>query len=128
MRFLRLPRVAAYAGQSPWNHATRACVPRQLRASIGRGAVVHGYSPDLDWRQLAGGAVAINRGLPWVATNLDPTVPSPRGRLPGNGSLVAALRHATGAEPIVTGKPDPTMHRESVQRSGAQRPLVVGDR
>jgi glycerol-1-phosphatase len=91
-------------------------------------AVVQGYSPDLSWRQLAEGAVAINRGVPWIATNLDPTVPSARGRLPGNGSLVAALRHATGAEPIATGKPDPTMHRESVQRSKASNPLVVGDR
>jgi HAD superfamily hydrolase (TIGR01450 family) len=94
----------------------------------GVAAVVQGYSPDLSWRQLAEGAVAINRGVPWVATNLDPTVPSPRGRLPGNGSLVAALRHATGAEPVATGKPDPTMHRESVQRSGATNPIVVGDR
>jgi hypothetical protein len=41
---------------------------------------------------------------------------------------VAALRHATGATPVATGKPDPTMHRESVERSGAQRPIVVGDR
>lgn len=91
-------------------------------------AVVQGYSPDLTWRLLAEGAVAINRGVPWVATNLDPTIPSPRGRLPGNGSMVAALRLATGVEPVVTGKPDPTMHRESVQRSRAQRPIVVGDR
>jgi glycerol-1-phosphatase len=91
-------------------------------------AVVQGYSPELDWRQLAEGAVAIRRGMPWVATNLDPTVPSPRGPLPGNGSLVAALRHATGVTPIATGKPDPTMHRESVERSGANRPIVVGDR
>lgn len=91
-------------------------------------ALVQGYSPDMTWRLLAEGAIAINRGVPWVATNLDPTVPSPRGRLPGNGSLVAALRHATGAEPVVTGKPDPAMHRESVLRSGAQRPIVVGDR
>ena len=92
-------------------------------------AVVQGYSPDLNWRLLAEGAVAINRGLPWVATNLDPTVPSPRGPLPGNGSLVAALRHATRVEPVVTaGKPDPTMHRESLLRSRADRPIVVGDR
>src|SRR6185437_1343231 len=91
-------------------------------------AVVQGYSPLTDWAKLAEGAVAINRGLLWVATNLDPTVPSPRGPLPGNGSLVAALRHATGAEPVATGKPDPTMHRESVQRSAAERPIVVGDR
>jgi HAD superfamily hydrolase (TIGR01450 family) len=91
-------------------------------------AVVQGYSPDLSWRQLAEGAVAIRRGVPWVATNLDPTVPSPRGPLPGNGSLVAALRLATGVDPVSTGKPDPTMHRETVERSGAERPLVVGDR
>ena len=91
-------------------------------------AVVQGYSPDADWRMLAEGAVAIRRGLPWVATNLDATVPSPRGPLPGNGSLVAALRHATGTTPVSTGKPDPTMHRETVERSGARRPIVVGDR
>ena len=91
-------------------------------------AVVQGYSPTLSWARLAEGAVAIRRGVPWIATNLDPTVPSPRGPLPGNGSLVAALRHATGAVPIATGKPDPTMHLESVRRSGARRPIVVGDR
>jgi HAD superfamily hydrolase (TIGR01450 family) len=92
------------------------------------GAVVQGYSPDLNWRQLAEGAVAINRGVPWVATNVDPTVPSRRGPLPGNGSLVAALRHATGHDPVVTGKPDPTMHRETLLRTGSTRPIVVGDR
>jgi HAD superfamily hydrolase (TIGR01450 family) len=94
----------------------------------GVAAVVQGYSPELNWEQLAEGAVAINRGALWIATNLDPTVPSPRGRLPGNGSMVAALRHATGVDPVATGKPEPTMHRESVQRSGAASPIVVGDR
>lgn len=91
-------------------------------------AVVQGYSPEMNWRLLAEGAIAINRGVVWVATNLDPTVPSTRGPLPGNGSLVAALRHATRREPVATGKPDPTMHRESVLRSRAQHPIVVGDR
>jgi HAD superfamily hydrolase (TIGR01450 family) len=97
-------------------------------ASDSVDAVVQGYSPELSWRQLAEGAVAINREVPWVATNLDPTVPSPRGPLPGNGSMVAALRHATGRRPVATGKPDPAMHRESLLRSAAERPLVVGDR
>lgn len=111
---------------------TEALLERGLRpvdrADGQVAAVVQGYSPDLSWRQLAEGAVAINRGVPWVATNVDPTVPSPRGPLPGNGSLVAALCHATGATPTVTGKPDPTMHRETLLRTAAQRPLVVGDR
>lgn len=91
-------------------------------------AVAQGHSPDMNWRLLAEGAIAINRGALWVATNADPTIPSSRGPLPGNGSLVAALRHATRVEPVVTGKPDPTMHRETVLRTGAKRPIVVGDR
>src|ERR1022692_535409 len=56
-------------------------------------AVVQGFSSDLDWKALAEGMVAIRAGARWVATNLDPSVPSPRGPLPGNGALVAALRH-----------------------------------
>jgi HAD superfamily hydrolase (TIGR01450 family) len=91
-------------------------------------AVVQGFSPDTDWRMLAEGAIAIRRGLPWIATNLDPTVPSPRGPLPGAGSLVAALTRATGRTPVSTGKPDPTMHRETVERTAATDPIVVGDR
>ncbi|HEX8095298.1 HAD-IIA family hydrolase [Jatrophihabitans sp.] len=91
-------------------------------------AVVQGFFPGLDWHALAEGAVAIGRGVPWLATNLDATVPSPRGPLPGNGSLVAALRHATGRTPAATGKPDPAMHAESVERSRARHPIVVGDR
>lgn len=91
-------------------------------------AVVQGFSQDLGWRDFAEGMVAIGNGAFWLATNLDPTVPSPRGPLPGNGSLVAALAHATGRQPMATGKPEPTMHAESVQRSGARNPIVVGDR
>ncbi len=32
------------------------------------------------------------------------------------------------ATPAATGKPDPAMHAESVERSGARHPIVVGDR
>jgi hypothetical protein len=34
----------------------------------------------------------------------------------------------TGLEPLVAGKPDPALHRESVERVAARRPLVIGDR
>uniref|UniRef100_UPI000A53883D HAD hydrolase-like protein n=1 Tax=Streptomyces graminilatus TaxID=1464070 RepID=UPI000A53883D len=47
---------------------------------------------------------------------------------PGNGAAVEVVRIATGAEPQVAGKPLPPMHRETVLRTGAERPLVVGDR
>jgi HAD superfamily hydrolase (TIGR01450 family) len=111
---------------------TEALIERGLRpvssAEQDPAAVVQGFYPGTDWQALAEAAVAIGRGVPWLATNLDATVPSPRGPLPGNGSLVAALRHATGRTPAATGKPDPAMHAESVERSGARHPIVVGDR
>jgi HAD superfamily hydrolase (TIGR01450 family) len=91
-------------------------------------AVVQGYGPNVGWKDLAEATVAIRRGAWYVATNLDSTVPSARGPLPGNGALVGVVRATTGVTPTSTGKPDPAMHRESVQRSGAQRPIVVGDR
>ena len=94
----------------------------------GAAAVMQGYGPEVGWRQLAEGSLAIDRRLPWVATNLDRTIPTPRGRVLGNGSMVAALRHATGVTPMVAGKPEPPLMVESVQRSGARRPIVVGDR
>jgi HAD superfamily hydrolase (TIGR01450 family) len=91
-------------------------------------AVVQGFHPDVDWRMLAEGSFAVAAGLPWVASNTDPTLPTPRGTAPGNGTLVDAIRAATGRAPTVAGKPEPPMHQEAVLRSGARRPLVVGDR
>jgi len=91
-------------------------------------AVVQGYDRETGWRQLAEATVALRAGALWVATNLDSTLPSPRGPLPGNGAFVAALRVATGLEPIVAGKPEPALHLESVARVGARRPLIIGDR
>jgi glycerol-1-phosphatase len=91
-------------------------------------AVVQGYGPEVGWQQLAEAVVAVRDGARHVATNADPTIPSPRGPLPGNGALVGVVSDVTGQEPLVTGKPDPAMHEECVRRTGARRPLVVGDR
>jgi HAD superfamily hydrolase (TIGR01450 family) len=93
-------------------------------------AVVQGYGPAVGWPHLAEACVAIRAGARWVATNTDATLPSPRGPLPGNGSLVAALRTALGGrEPdIVVGKPHPELFTVATHRFAAQRPLVVGDR
>lgn len=91
-------------------------------------AVVQGWSPDLNWPLLAEGAYAIRRGAFWMATNVDATLPTERGLAPGNGSMVAALRHATGVEPAVAGKPEPGMFTVAAREVGARRPLIVGDR
>lgn len=91
-------------------------------------AVVQGWSPEVGWRLLAEGAVALRTGAAWVATNADRTLPSPRGPLPGNGSLVAALRTATDLEPEVVGKPQRGMFHSAVASLGAASPLMIGDR
>ncbi|MBW4721173.1 HAD-IIA family hydrolase [Saccharothrix obliqua] len=99
-----------------------------VRDAAGASAVVQGLSPDLSWRDLAEAAVAIRAGARWVACNVDATLPTDRGLLPGNGSLVVALKTATGAEPAVAGKPAAPLLEQAAKSVGAQRPLVVGDR
>jgi HAD superfamily hydrolase (TIGR01450 family) len=91
-------------------------------------AVVQGYSPDVNYSMLAEGGLAVAAGALFVASNGDLTLPSRRGRQPGNGSLIKVLATATGVQPLVAGKPEPPLHRESVLRTGARHPLVVGDR
>jgi len=91
-------------------------------------AVVQGFAPEVDWSMLAEGTVAIRAGIPWISTNSDPTLPSPRGPLPGNGALVAAVAAATGATPEVIGKPGPVLYDAARRAHGGDRPLAVGDR
>ena len=91
-------------------------------------AVVQGYAPDVSYPMLAEGGLAVAAGALFVASNADRTLPSRRGRQPGNGALLAVIATATGVQPLVAGKPEPPLHNESVLRTGARHPLVVGDR
>jgi HAD superfamily hydrolase (TIGR01457 family) len=90
--------------------------------------VVQGFSPDLRYEDLAQAALAVAAGADWVATNADATLPTSRGLQPGNGTLVAAVAAAAGRQPVVAGKPERALVDEAVRRSGAQHPLMVGDR
>jgi glycerol-1-phosphatase len=91
-------------------------------------AVVQGHSTETGWTNLAEAALAIRAGATWVATNVDVTLPTERGLVPGNGSMVAALKAATDAEPQVAGKPAPTLMKDALARGKFRAPLVVGDR
>ena len=92
-------------------------------------AVVQGYAPEVGWTHLAEASIAVRAGALWIATNADRTLPSPRGELPGNGSLVAALATALERQPdVIVGKPAPTLFRSAADRARSKRPLVIGDR
>ena len=91
-------------------------------------AVVQGHSPETGWPNLAEACLAIRGGALWVACNNDVTLPSERGKLPGNGSMVAALKAATGQTPLVAGKPERPLLDRATASAGASKPLMVGDR
>lgn len=91
-------------------------------------AVVQGFHPALGWADLAEAAYSVNRGAFWVATNTDMTIPRAEGIAPGNGSLVQAVANATGAEPLVAGKPQAHLFSRAARELRAAKPLVVGDR
>jgi hypothetical protein len=90
--------------------------------------VVQGYSPDITYSLLEQGGLAVAAGALFVASNADLTLPTRHGIQPGNGSFIQVIATATGVRPLVAGKPEPPLHNESVLRTGAKRPLVVGDR
>ena len=92
-------------------------------------AVMQGYGPNVGWRDLAEATFAVRAGVPWIATNLDFTFPTPKGVAPGNGSLVRLVADVAGRQPdAAAGKPEPALLNEAVRRTGATRPLMVGDR
>jgi HAD superfamily hydrolase (TIGR01450 family) len=98
-------------------------------ASERPAAVVQGFDPHLTYGLIAEGAQAVQHGALYVASNRDLSIPANSGPpRPGNGALTEVIRASTGVDPIVTGKPEPPLHRESILRTGAERPLVVGDR
>jgi HAD superfamily hydrolase (TIGR01450 family) len=74
-----------------------------------RDAAVVGWSRDFDFAALAAiSTVARDTGR-LIATNGDPTHPTPEGLMPGSGALLAAVATASGIVPEVAGKPHPPM-------------------
>lgn len=91
--------------------------------------VVQGFSPTLGWAALAEGGYVLQSGVPWVASNLDITIPTARGIAPGNGTLVNVLATVASRRPdVVAGKPHRPLFDETVRRTATQLPIVVGDR
>lgn len=93
-------------------------------------AVLQGYGRDVGWVDLAEAAFTIQGGAAWVATNVDLTIPVARGIVPGNGTLVAAVRRAVDVDPEVVGKPYPALYLRCAERIGRppEETLAIGDR
>lgn len=93
--------------------------------------VVVGIDRQFNYSTLVKAQRAILAGAKFIATNPDTTYPLEAGRVvPGNGALVAAIRAATGVDPIMIGKPETAALHEILElaRANPADTIVVGDR
>jgi HAD superfamily hydrolase (TIGR01450 family) len=90
-------------------------------------AVVVGFHRDFDYERLRVAAQAVWDGARLIGTNDDATYPTPAGPIPGGGSILASVAYATGAEPVVAGKPHRPM-ADLLRAIGGEAGTMVGDR
>ena len=97
--------------------------------SDGPDVVVVGFDRGADYSKLKDASVLVERGIPLVASNADPSFPAPGGESwPGAGALLAAIETTTGARGEVFGKPEPPLFERALASAEGGRPIVVGDR
>ena len=117
-------------GSSELDDTLRAAGCRLTRDEDRAEWVAVGLDRRLTYRKLQRGADAVRRGANFVSANLDPTIPSETGAIPGVGSIAAALQVATGVEPTNVGKPSPELMLQAVDSMGArpEESAHLGDR
>jgi 4-nitrophenyl phosphatase len=94
------------------------------------GAVLLALDFHVNYLKMALAMTYINRGAVLLATNSDPTLPLAGSFFPGAGSVGAGVLRATGATPIVLGKPSQAMMDavEGKFKLDRRRTCMVGDR
>jgi NagD protein len=92
--------------------------------------VVLGETRTYSFERIAQAIRLIAAGSRFIATNPDPTGPTPDGPLPATGSVAALISRATGVEPYFIGKPNPLMMRSALNAIDAhsETTAMVGDR
>ena len=91
--------------------------------------VVVGLDQNFTYHTLSLAQTALLSGAAFYGTNADPMLPKSSGFDPGAGSILAAVRTASGKTPIIIGKPGRQMIDMGLARLGTQRDqtLMIGD-
>ncbi len=124
-------KVLAVGGHGVADALTEAGLVPVAEGASDVAAVLQGYGPDVTAADLAEAAHAVTRGVRWVATNGDLTLPHEWGFGPGCGALLATVTIATGKHPdAVIGKPHPPLYLEAARRMALAPSaiLAIGDR
>jgi NagD protein len=92
--------------------------------------VVLGETRTYSFERIAQAIRLIVAGARFIATNPDPSGPTPDGPLPATGAVAALISRATGVEPYFVGKPNPLMMRSALNAIDAhsESSAMVGDR
>jgi NagD protein len=92
--------------------------------------VVLGETRTYSFERITAAIRLIAGGARFIATNPDPSGPSPAGLVPATGSVAALVSRATGVEPYYVGKPNPLMMRSALNAINAhsETTAMVGDR
>jgi HAD superfamily hydrolase (TIGR01450 family) len=94
------------------------------------GVVLVGGDQEFTYAKLEAACRAVWAGAPLLVTSMAPFFASRRGRMPSpSGAIAAGIRHATGVEPRVLGKPSQLVMEMVAAMLGtcAPRMAVVGD-
>lgn len=91
--------------------------------------VVQGIDRQLTYDKLASAVKHLLGGARYILTNPDHLLPSDGGLIPGAGSIGALIRTASGANPVVIGKPSPVIMNYALARLELQAKdtWVIGD-
>ncbi|MVO98013.1 TIGR01457 family HAD-type hydrolase [Paenibacillus lutrae] len=91
--------------------------------------VVQGLDRHLTYDKLAVAVQSIQSGARYLLTNPDHLLPTDGGFIPGAGSISALICKASGAVPVVIGKPSPIIMNFALEKLGtpAQETWAVGD-
>jgi len=92
--------------------------------------VVLGETRTYSFERITSAIRLVTGGARFIATNPDPTGPSPDGPLPATGSVAALITRATGIAPYFVGKPNPLMMRSALNAIDAhsETAAMIGDR
>ncbi len=91
--------------------------------------VIIGLDKNVDYEKFARACLAVRNGAVFISTNPDIALPSERGMLPGNGSLVELVAHSTQVTPITIGKPEKHIMQEALEQLNlaANEVAMIGD-
>lgn len=105
-------------------------VAEPVEGGNGTAAVVVGLDQQFTYDKLKAAFFAIRGGALFIATNVDSTLPTETGFVPGAGTIVAAIQTAVGQAPVVIGKPSPEVLIQAAHELDAtpDQTVMIGDR